>query len=98
MAAPPADEPVLRAKYLDWCSARVAERFLRLTPDEIYELAQAPAADQPASYRILVRWATEALTARLELPSFEAWAEAYCTSPARYDEELLGFWKDVVSD
>jgi hypothetical protein len=34
------EERVLRAKYLDWCSARVAERFLELTPDEIYELAQ----------------------------------------------------------
>jgi hypothetical protein len=31
---------VLRAKYLDWCSARVAERFVKLTPEEIYELAQ----------------------------------------------------------
>lgn len=40
-AMPPdeGDDRVLRAKYLDWCSARVAERFLELTPDEIYELA-----------------------------------------------------------
>ena len=30
---------MLRAKYLDWCSARIAERFLDLSPDEIYELA-----------------------------------------------------------
>lgn len=38
----PADERVLRAKYLDWCSAKVAERFLSLTPDQIFELAHAP--------------------------------------------------------
>lgn len=31
----------LRAKYLDWCSARIAERFLDLSPEEIYELAHA---------------------------------------------------------
>lgn len=31
---------VLRAKYLDWCSAKIAERFLALTPDEIYQLAE----------------------------------------------------------
>lgn len=47
----------LRAKYLDWCSARVAERFLELTPEEIYELARpetgqragelGPGADRP---------------------------------------------------
>ncbi|HEX6938985.1 MAG TPA: hypothetical protein VF158_06195 [Longimicrobiales bacterium] len=39
MAIDPADERILRAKYLDWCSARVVDRFLELTPDQIYELA-----------------------------------------------------------
>ncbi len=52
------DDRILRAKYLDWCSARVAERFLDLTPDEIYERAhrasrgatserEAPASSSP---------------------------------------------------
>jgi hypothetical protein len=40
---------VLRAKYLDWCSARIAERFLQLTPDEIYELAQRASIEESAS-------------------------------------------------
>jgi len=35
-----AHEDELRAKYLDWCSARLADRFLALSPDEIYELAE----------------------------------------------------------
>jgi len=39
MAVDPADDRILRAKYLDWCSAQVADRFLKLTPDEIYQLA-----------------------------------------------------------
>lgn len=98
MAVLAADEPVLRAKYLDWCSARIAERFLRLTPDEIYELAQAPAALEPVSYRTLVCRATDALAAHLKLPLFETWAEAYRASPGRYDHELLGFWKDAMKD
>lgn len=34
------EESILRAKYLDWCSARIAERFLALSPDEIYQLAE----------------------------------------------------------
>jgi hypothetical protein len=39
-----ADERQLRAKYFDWCSARLAERFLQLSPEQIYELAaRAPA-------------------------------------------------------
>jgi hypothetical protein len=55
MAGPNSFERILRAKYLDWCSARVADRFLALTPDEIYELAeqathgQAVTADPEAS-------------------------------------------------
>jgi len=30
----------LRAKYLDWCSAQVADHFLALSPDVIFELAE----------------------------------------------------------
>lgn len=33
-------ERTLRAKYVDWCSARLAERFLDLSPEEIYTLAR----------------------------------------------------------
>lgn len=33
------DLAVLRSKYHDWCSARVADRFAELSPEEIYELA-----------------------------------------------------------
>ena len=40
MASPGAPERELRAKYLDWCSARLADQFLALSPDEIYELAE----------------------------------------------------------
>jgi len=41
MTEDPADRKFLRAKYLDWCSARVAEHCLALTPDQIYQLAHA---------------------------------------------------------
>lgn len=52
----PVDDRVLRAKYLDWCSARVAERFLALTPDQIFELAHAsPSGDATGRDRDVVR-------------------------------------------
>jgi hypothetical protein len=38
---------ILRAKYLDWCSAQVAESYLALSPDEIYELAEKATHGQP---------------------------------------------------
>jgi hypothetical protein len=40
MAGTQSEDAILRAKYLDWTSARIAERFLSLTPDEIYQLAE----------------------------------------------------------
>jgi hypothetical protein len=49
MAGPDNSERILRAKYLDWCSARVADRFLALTPDEIYELAEQATRGQPGA-------------------------------------------------
>jgi hypothetical protein len=33
----------LRAKYLDWCSAQVADHFLAMSPDEIFEIAERAA-------------------------------------------------------
>jgi hypothetical protein len=107
---------VLRSKYHDWCSARVADRFVELSPEQIYELAHAGGGDAPegrmrgsaeasasidagafsfedADYTDLVRRVTEVLATSMELPAFEAWAESYRRDPARYDREMLGFWR-----
>lgn len=110
------DLSVLRSKYHDWCSARVADRFVELTPEEIYELAHAGGGDgsegrmrgsaeasastdagafslEEAGYSEMVRRVTEALATSMELPPFDAWAESYRRDPARYDREMLGFWR-----
>jgi len=107
----------MRAKYLDWCSARIAERFLKLTPDEIYELAQRsseksvesrdvaspsnagartpdPGAEPVGSFRHIVERVTERLAASIELPTFREWSASYRAQPARYDDELLGLWRE----
>jgi hypothetical protein len=129
MAGPDNSERILRAKYLDWCSARVADSFLALTPDEIYQLAEAAtqteagSADPLASlssfseqidqeslfrtaldpstatsdaepFRALVAKVTEVLAERIGLPTFEEWSAAYQESPADFDNELLGFWRE----
>ncbi len=103
----------LRAKYLDWCSARLAERFLDLSPEEIYELARPEAGPEPADaapltpplpppthhrYRALVQRVTESLLERTPLPTYEQWSAAYAETPERFDAELLGFWQDVVGE
>lgn len=124
----PADDRVLRAKYLDWCSARVAERFVKLTPEEIYEIAHraSPALQgkrierrqdeslpdaaaeaahsafsidqertgESKTYNEVVERVTHALTSELALPPFDEWSLAYRAAPERFDEELLGFWRE----
>lgn len=101
---------VLRAKYRDWCSARLADEFVRLTPDQIYALARdadeeldtdsgdAPEGASPSggalTYRLVVKRVTDALYARMQFPTFEEWVAAYEETPERFDEELLGLWRE----
>lgn len=105
------DERVLRAKYLDWCSAQVADHFLALSPDEIFELAERSsqgdvtpdrstgalleAGDELSSYRAVVARVTEVLTQQLDLPTFDEWMELYRSNPEAVEARLLGFWRDT---
>lgn len=95
------EQSTLRAKYLDWCSAQLADRFLELTPEEIYELARPTEQEtgglpHPSneSYRVVVQRVTDVLLDRIPLPSFEQWTAAYAEEPERFEAELLGFWRD----
>jgi hypothetical protein len=47
---------VSRAKYLDWCSAQVADHFLALSPAEIFEMAERAARDDEISRRPSASW------------------------------------------
>ena len=95
-------ERVLRAKYLDFCSSRIAEHLLRLSPDEIYVLAQEALrkGDQGSepSYQQMVRLATEGVAQRLTLPPFRQWADEYTRDPAKYDDQLIGLWESELDE
>jgi hypothetical protein len=106
-----AETRVLRAKYLDWCSAQVADHFLALSPEEIFELAERAAQedlDDPgrslsssgtvaelSDLKALVERVTGVLAEQLELPDFGAWLKLYEADPAAVEEELIGFWRDA---
>ena len=96
------DETVLRAKYLDYCSARVAELLLHLSPDETYLLAEKAArsrGEEPASsYMEIVEAATQWLAGRVTLPPFEEWVEDYRANPEQYESDLLGLWRSDSGD
>ena len=96
------DEAVLRAKYLDYCSAQLADLLLYLSPDEIFLVAEKAAREQgrasAGSYMRMVQTATAWLAKRVSLPPFEEWAEAYRADPARFEAQLMGLWElDVDS-
>ena len=93
-------EAVLRAKYLDYCSAQVADLLLLLSPDQIYLLAQEAhrRGGKPGelSYGRMVQLATASVSRRAVLPSFEDWAEDYQQNPERYEAYFMGLWRSDV--
>ncbi|TVP75597.1 MAG: hypothetical protein EA352_07815 [Gemmatimonadales bacterium] len=96
-------EAVLRAKYLDYCSARVAEALLLLSPDEMFVLAEEAQRDveeaslDPLTYDEVMRLATVRISQRLDLPSFGEWSARYRADPARFEGDLLGLWERDVT-
>jgi len=92
-----APEEILRAKYLDYCSAQVADILLLLSPDEMYVLAQEAAREVGASgdlgYVRIVELATGRVSRKLALPPFEVWVQDYRLDPGRYDQYLMGLWE-----
>ena len=105
MAQPPEAEPsdthrepdeILRAKYLDYCSAQVAEILLRMSPDEMFVMAQearaARGGEGTLSYDAMVQLATGRIFRELDLPPFRTWVALYKEDPARFESEILGFW------
>jgi len=95
------DSEVLRAKYLDYCSAQVADLLLFLTPDDIYVLAQRAAGERgdsgELSYNRMVQVATEWLARKIRLPPFDIWVTDYLAHPDRYEEYFMGLWESELS-
>ncbi|UCC71740.1 MAG: hypothetical protein JSV86_15380 [Gemmatimonadota bacterium] len=94
-------EEVLRAKYLDYCSARLCDVFMELEEERVFELARA--AEERAgvsqgalSFQEIADLLVEQLMDDLALPNFTTWGEAYQEHPEDYDPYLLGLWKTMV--
>ncbi len=92
-------EELLRAKYLDYCSAQLADLLLYLTPDEIFVLSEKISRDDVSTattdYGRMVQVATKWLAERVALPPFEVWVRDYRKNPDRYDRYLMGLWESV---
>ena len=95
----------LQTRYYDWCSARIAERILALSPEELQSLGEryseteatpapvaAPGSFASAGVHALAEGAIRAVQAELRLPSFEGWLEEYRGDPERFDRDLIGLY------
>ena len=95
-------EDMLKEKYLDYCSARVAEVLLDLSPDEIYLVAESaaggPVRSGSLSYDQMVRLATARISESASLPEFTDWSRAYQEDPAPFDALILGLWEADTED
>ena len=94
-------EEVLRAKYLDYCSARLCDVFMELEEERVFELARAVekkagVTHGALNFRDLASMLVEQLLGDLALPEFESWAEDYQRHPEQYDPYLLGLWKSGI--
>lgn len=95
------DQPLelLRAKYLDYCSAQIADLLVYLSADEIYLIAHRNRSDQETGglgYAEMVQVATEWLARRIALPPFDVWVEDYVANPDRYEDYLMGLWRSEL--
>ncbi len=103
----------LRFRYLDWCSAKVAERFQALSLDEIWQRAQraerslqrqatsSSSTTLPGSpgYLDLVRLLSVQLADELELPPFAEWSAEYRRDPAAFHRDMMGFgWRSPAEE
>ena len=92
---------VIRAKYLDFCSARLTEVFLSLSEERIYGLVEEAAREAnlqvgTLNFQTMVRLVTKKLEESVPLPDLQTWAVEYEDDPERFEEHLLGLWKDLV--
>lgn len=80
----------------------MADQLLRMSPDEIFVLAQeaaeASGAGAELSHDRAVRLATATLFKQLDLPSFEDWLVDYRARPERYARYFMGLWESEIPD
>ena len=96
-------DAVLRAKYLDYCSARISEVFLSLTDEHTYQLMEEAALEADLtvgalSFQAMMQLVTRKLRKSVPLPDMETWVMEYTEDPGRYDPHLLGLWESEESD
>ena len=84
----------LRARYLDYCAARISEVFLSLSDERTYALMEEAARDAgieigSLGFSEMMDLVTEKLRESVPLPSLGDFAREYRAAPERFDDMLL---------
>ena len=99
----PPSESEVRAKYLEYCSARISEVFLSLSDERTYQFLEEAASEAGLDLASLgfqekMRIVSAKLRDSIPLPAFADWAAEYREHPERFEPILIGLWKDAVDD
>ena len=84
----------MRARYLDYCAARISEVFLSLSDERTYALMEEAARDADIEigslgFSEMMDLVTGRLRDQIPLPSLEEFAAEYREHPERFDAMLL---------
>lgn len=87
-------DPDLKARYLDYCAARISEVFLSLSDERTYALMEEAARDGgieigSLGFSEMMDLVTERLRENVPLPSYEEFALEYRAHPERFEAMLL---------
>ena len=99
----PPSESELRAKYLEYCSARISEVFMSLSDERTYQFLEEAASEAGLDLASLgfqekMRLVSAKLRDSIPLPAFAEWAAEYLEHPERFEPILIGLWKEAVDD
>lgn len=89
----PADTKA-RARYLDFCAARISEVFLSLSDERTYQMMEEAALEAgleigSLGFSEMMDLVTQRLRRNVPLPEFEDWVQEYRESPERFDGLFL---------
>jgi len=89
---PPNEES--RARYLDFCAARISEVFLSLSDERTYQLMEEAAREAgleigSLGFSEMMDLVTQRLRRSVPLPEFTEWVREYQASPEAFDHLFL---------
>lgn len=83
-----------RARYLDYCSARISEVFLSLSDERTYQLMEEAAQEAgleigSLGFSEMMDLVTQRLRKSIPLPDFDVWLREFEESPEAFDRVFL---------